>query len=261
MTTPPIDEFALKADVPSWANTELWQDVPVQLRRRAFFSAGIEDARVLSEDRNAVARLLQAASKDGKLYRRDTAITELKALAEQRGLDTGTGNVDIRNPAAERRVALIVDTNRAQAQGYARFKRSSSGGALLAFPALELVRVRNSKVKRDWTNRWKAAGGKLYAGRMIALKSDPVWTKISRFGQPYPPFDFGSGMGTRDVSRKEAIALGVMQEGDSQTDPVKDFNDQAEMSVAGVHPSLLKSLSAALGDRVEITGDRARILT
>lgn len=261
MSNAAIEEFALKTEIPSWARTAEWADVPAQLRRRAFFSAGIEDARVLSEDRNAVEMLLQSASKDGKLYRRDTAITELKALAEQRGLDTGTGNYDLTNPAAERRIALIVDTNRAQAQGYARFKRSSSGGALLAFPALELVRVRNSKVKRDWTGRWNAAGGKLYNGRMIALKSDPIWTKLSRFGLPYPPFDFGSGMGTRDVGRRDALALGVMQEGDSQADPVKDFNDQAEMSVAGVHPSLLKSLSAAFGDRVEITGDRARILT
>ena len=106
-----------------------------------FSPAGIEDARLLSADRKAVAELLQAASKDGKLYRRDTAITELKALAEQRGLDTGTGNYDLTNPAAERRIALVIDTNRAQAQGYARFKRSSTGGALLAFPCQELIRI------------------------------------------------------------------------------------------------------------------------
>jgi len=261
MTTSPIDEFALKTDVPSWARTAEWQDVPAQLRRRAFFSAGIEDARVLSEDRSAVARLLQSASKDGKLYRRDTAITDLKALAEQRGLDTGTGNADIRNPAAERRVALIVDTNRAQAQGYARFKRSSSGGALLAFPAQELVRVRNSKVKRDWSGRWKAAGGPPpVSGRLIALKSDPVWAKLSRFGQPYPPFDFNSGMGVKDISRREALALGVLTPDQTQPDPVQDYNADAEMSVASVHPSLLDSLRAALGSSVAITGGTARIL-
>lgn len=260
MTTAPIEEFTRKTDVPSWARTAEWQDVPAQLRRRAFFSAGIEDARVLSADRNAVAKLLQSASKDGKLYRRDTAITELKALAEARGLDTGTGNV-ITNPAAERRIALVVDVNRAQAQGYARFKRSSSGGALLAFPAQELVRVRNSKVKREWTARWKAAGGKLYNGRMIALKSDPIWTKLSRFGLPYPPFDFNSGMGVRDISRREAIALGVMEEGQSQPDPVKDFNETAEVSTSDIHPSLLSSLQKAFGDKVEISAGRAKMKT
>ena len=38
---------------------------------------------------------------------------------------------------------------------------------------------------------------------MVALKEDPVWTRISRFGQPWPPFDFNSGMGVEDVSHDE----------------------------------------------------------
>jgi len=259
MSIASIEEFALKSEVPSWARTADWDKVPAALRRRSFFSAGIEDARVLSEDRNAVAELLRGASKDGKLYRRDTAITELKALAEQRGLDTGTGNYDLTNPAAERRIALVVDINRAQAQGYSRFKRSSSGGALLAFPAQELVRIRNSKVKREWTKRWTDLGGKLYNGRMIALKSDPIWTKLSRFGLPYPPFDFNSGMGIRDISRRESIALGVMEAGQSQPDPVKDFNDQTEVSTSDIHPDFLDNLKTAFGSTVKFDGGRARI--
>lgn len=254
-----IEEFAVKTEVPSWARTAEWNDVPVQLRRRAFFSAGIEDARVLSDDRNAVAKLLQSASKDGKLYRRDTAITELKQLAEQRGLDTGSGNYDLTNPAAEQRIALVVDVNRAQAQGYARFKRSSSGGALLAFPCQELLRVRDSKVKRDWTNRWTALQGKLTNGRMIALKSDTIWAALSRFGTPYPPFDFNSGMGIRDISRREAIALGVMTADQTQPDPVADFNADTEVSTAGIHPDLLDNLKNAFGSTVKFDGDRARM--
>lgn len=40
---------------------------------------------------------------------------------------------------------------------------------------------------------------------MIALKSDRVWTNFSRFGRPYPPSDFGSGMGVEDIDRDEAF--------------------------------------------------------
>lgn len=261
MSTPHIEAFTARRPVPTWARTAEWQTVPAQLRRRAFFSAGIEDARVLSDDRTAVAKLLQAASKDGKLYRRDTAISELKQLAEQRGLDTGTGNYSLTNPAAERRVALVVDTNRAQAQGYSRFKRTSSGGALLAFPAQELIRVRASKVERPWTARWKAQGGKLYQNRMIALKSDPIWAKISRFDLPYPPFDFNSGMGIRDISRADAIALGVMTADQTQPDPVKDFNSQTEVSTASIHPGLLDNLKTAFGSTVSFENNRAKINT
>lgn len=253
-----IEEFAAKTEIPSWARTADWDKVPAALRRRAFFSAALEDARALSAERKAVADLLQGASKDGKLYRRDTAITELRRMMQERGLDTGAPDA-LTNPAAEARIKLVIDTNRAQAQGYARFKRSSTGGALLAFPCQELVRVRNSREPRDWRARWAAAGGALHAGRMIATKDDAVWTALSRFGTPYPPFDFNSGMGVRDISRREALALGVMSEDwRPDRDPVEDFNANVEADVSAVHPDLLGSLAALFGGAIKIAGGIAR---
>lgn len=250
--TSALQEFAAKTEVPSWARTADWQELPAAIRRRSFFSAALEDARALSAERNAVADLLQRTSKDGKLYRRDTAITELQAMMQARGLDTGAPDA-LTNPAAEARVKLVIDTNRAQAQGYARFKRSSSGGALLAFPAQELIRVRDSKERRDWQARWIAAGGTLVNGRMIALKTDPIWIALNRFGVPYPPFDFNSGMGVRDISRREALALGIMAaDWQPDGDPVQDFNAEVEADVSAVHPDLLDSLASLFGDAVRI---------
>lgn len=256
--TSAIEEFAAKTEVPSWARTAEWQDVPAMIRRRSFLSAGLEDARALSAEREAVADLLQRSSKDGKLVRRDTAITELQGIMKQRGLDTGAPDA-LTNPASEARVKLVLDTNRAQAQGYARFKRSSTGGALLAFPAQELIRIRNSKERRDWQARWTAAGGTLTDGRMIALKTDPVWVALSRFGTPYPPFDFNSGMGVRDISRRECLSLGVISEDwQPDGDPVDDFNANVEADVSGVHPDLLSSLSTLFGDAIKIADGIAR---
>lgn len=261
MNTPAIEEFAAKTEVPSWARTADWQDVPAAIRRRSFFSAALEDARALSAERKAVADLLQRASKGGKLYRRDTAITGLQAMMRARGLDTGDGNA-LTNPAAEKRIRLVLDTNRAQAQGYARFKRSSTGGALLAFPAQELVRVRNSREQRDWQARWIAAGGKLTNRRMIALKTDPIWTALSRFGTPYPPFDFNSGMGVRDISRREALALGLIaQDWQPEGDPVEDFNANVEADVSAVHPDLLDSLASLFGDAVQLADGIMRFVS
>ena len=253
-----IEEFAAKTEIPSWARTADWDKVPAALRRRSFFSAALEDARALSAGRKAVADLLRGASKDGKLYRRDTAITGLQAMMKARGLDTGAPDA-LTNPAAEARIKLVLDTNRAQAQGYARFKRSSTGGALLAFPAQELIRVRNSKERRDWQARWIAAGGKLTGGRMIALKTDSVWIALSRFGTPYPPFDFNSGMGVRDIPRRECIEMKLI-DGTWQPDgdPVGDFNANVEADVSGVHPDLLGSLAALFGGAVKIAGGIAR---
>ena len=255
----PIEEFADRRRVPAWARTADWDQVPAQLRRRAFFSATIEDARALSAEREAVADLLQRTRRgDGRLPRRDIAIRELQSLMQQRGLDTGAPDA-LTNPAAPRRIKLVLDTNRAQAQGYARFKRASSGGALLAFPAQELVRVRQSTVRRDWRSRWQSAGGKLYAGRMIALKSAPVWALLSRFGNPYPPFDFGSGMGVRDVSRRDAIALGVIEPEQTQPDPVAaDLNTGLESSAAGIYPDFLRTLQSHFGAAVAVRDGKMR---
>lgn len=258
-----LEQFAAKTTVPSWARTAEWDQVPAMFRRRAFFSAAIEDARALSESRKAIVNLLQTTSKDGKIYRRDTAISELQRLMQERGLDTGKPD-DLRNPASEKRLELIIDTNRAQAQGYARFKRSSTGGALLAFPAQELVRIERRYEPRDWPSRWQLEGGQLYGtanNRMIALKSDSIWTAINRFGNPYPPFDFGSGMGVRDISRREAIELGVIPpDYTPESDPVEDFNGSTQASVAKVEPGLLEQLATLFGDAVTITQGIARFM-
>ena len=55
--------------------------------------------------------------------------------------------------------------------------------------------------------RWTEAGGRIFSGRMIALKNDPVWLRISDFGHPHPPFAFGSGMDMVDISRIDAVRL------------------------------------------------------
>ncbi|MBQ9343900.1 MAG: hypothetical protein IJT88_01635 [Kiritimatiellae bacterium] len=60
---------------------------------------------------------------------------------------------------------------------------------------------------------------------MIALKDDPIWAAISRFGTPWSPFDFGNGMDVQDVDWNEAAELGVLKEDDPppKMEP-KDFN-------------------------------------
>ena len=262
MSKTAIEEFAAKTEVPSWARTADWQDVPAAIRRRSFFSSALEDARALSAERKSVADLLQTTSKDGKIYRRDTAITELQAMMKNRGLDTGDPD-SLTNHASEARIKLVIDTNVAQARNYARFKRSSSGPVLLMFPAQELIRRRQSKKERPWPSIWEQHGGALIDGnRMIALKTDPIWISISRFGTPYPPFDFNSGMGVRDISRREAIALGIIAaDWQPDGDPVEDFNASVEADVSNVHPDLLSSIAGLFGDAVTIVDGIMRFMS
>ena len=102
---------------------------------------------------------------------------------------------------------LVIKTNTELVCGYRSFVQSIDPEMLDAYPARELVHVKGETEPYDWPGRWTAAGGKIFSGRMIALKNDPVWLKISDFGHPHPPFAFGSGMDMVDVSRVDAVSL------------------------------------------------------
>ena len=166
----------------------------------------------------------------------------------------------LRDHRSKARLDLILTQNVRRARGYAR--RAVDMDILDDWPAQELVRVFQRKAPRDWRVRWAQAGGRLYGGRMIALKTDGIWAAISRFGTPYPPFDFGSGMGVRDISRREAIALGVIAPDYApESDPVGDFNTEAEASVAGVEPGLLAQIAQAFGSAITIAQGIARFVS
>ena len=197
--------------VASDLTSERWASVSAALRDRAFFSSRVQSVRFLETCRARVAELLAAAKNaDGATTSRAQAVSDIMRAAREAGIATGKGGLT--DPGSAARAAVIVDTNAAMAAGYARAEQANSYGARLAFPAQELVRVEARQRPRDWRRKWLSNGGKLYDSRMVALKGDPVWTAISRFGHPYPPFDFGSGMGVEDVSFEDALALGLVKD-------------------------------------------------
>lgn len=76
---------------------------------------------------------------------------------------------------------------------------------------------------RDWPTRWEEAGGEFADGKMLAPINGKIWTAISAFGNPYPPFDFNSGMSVRRVSRERVEALELRIPNQRQK-PVPDFD-------------------------------------
>ena len=99
------------------------------------------------------------------------------------------------------------------------------------WPAVELTRfVGRGAPRADWHERWQAAGdsvgwegaakdaGGFPDWRMVALKGSPIWAALGNgvggyrdtLGNPYPPFAYGSGLAWADVSRDEAIELGLI---------------------------------------------------
>jgi hypothetical protein len=141
--------------------------------------------------------------------------------------DEGT----IKDFSSDQRINLVVKTNTEMAQGYGHWMQGQDPDALDQFPCQELFRLEDRQVPRDWLDRWEEAGGELTDDdRMIARKNDPIWTALSAFGDPYPPFDYNSGMWVRDISRDEAEELGVIDPDEQIKGAERGFNDDLKLT-------------------------------
>jgi hypothetical protein len=268
-----VERIARRSPTPSALSAIQWADVPLALRDRAFMSAKVESARMVQSMQDRLLAGLREARveirrTDGgtaqALMTRDRFVSEMRRVAIEEGLGP-TGPRAIEDIRQAPRLGLIYDMAEKSAYGYAQRKVGLDPDVLNEFPAQRLVRVSPRREPRDWPSRWKQAGASVgwqgaLPGDMVALKTSPIWVELSRFGSPLPPFDFGSGMGLRDVDRDEAEALGLVDPGE-QLDGAKaeaDFNADLEASVRGLDPDKLAWLRDAFGDQVRIEGGRAQ---
>ena len=257
-----IDTFAKRQVVASAWRTAEWSQAPAEIANRSFFSAGVESANFLSTAQRDLSRALDLSrDESGRFTDRETFISNLRKTALQLGLADPQGKpTDLQNLAGATRLGLIYDMNVDAARGRARRSAGLSEGALFASPAQELVRGRPARIPRDWRARWAEAGGTLYGARMVALKTDPVWVALSRFGVPWPPFDFGSGMILRNVPRAEALSLGLLKEDEVlEADPDPAFNAGLAASMQNISKSVSAGLKNLLGDRISLADGMATL--
>ena len=143
------------------------------------------------------------------------------------------------------RFALKVSQEVASGAGQ-YLNQNLSPEVLDEYPALEFKRLFDRDVPRglkrgpkgalimvpedNWPSRWAAAGaeagdedwldweGDAQGGRGVALKSSGIWQALGdgagdyddTLGNPFPPFAFNSGFMTFDLSREEAVNLGLI---------------------------------------------------
>lgn len=251
-----------KTLVGSGLNTAEWSRIDAGLRDRAFFMAEVEKVRILAAARKEAAAILQSG-KSLSEARRDLR----EALRAEGYQPTEEERGTIKDLYSRQRLDVMLKTNVEQARGYASYLRNTSSARLAVFPAYEFIRVQQRKKPRgDWRARWDSAavavgwrGVARGASRMVALKTSPVWAKLSRFGNPFPPFDFGSGMGLEDVDAAECRELGLGAEAKAQKPPRVDFNGslQAEVPMRADAPEAEK-LREVFGDQVTFDGNVAR---
>jgi hypothetical protein len=254
MPSPSFQPFAAavakldsKSPVAAALNSAEWSAVPLALRERAFFSAQVTNAGTVQALQGAISEALKMEG--------DTFMDPAKFVATIREhLGAAPGDTgELTDLASRRRLELIYRQNVESAQEFGRWQAGNDPDLLDAFPAQELIRVEAREVERDWATRWADAGGRLVGGRMVALKNDPVWAKLSRFGTPWPPFDFNSGMGVEDIDRAEAEDLGLLKPGDPAPEsPAVGFNSDLQASVEGLSPELAAALVESMGGVVKL---------
>lgn len=248
-----VESSRVKALLPADLSSEELSRLSAEIKRAAEFSARVTNARFLQGVQNVMESILNPAQVVGVTTGLSpaTARDELRRLADELGVDA------IQSDA---RIDLIVNTQTDLAYGFGAFKQGNTATSREIYPCQELYRLGWRKVPRDWEERWDAAGGEFYGGRMVARKDDEIWQALGdgeggyedTLGNPYPPFAFNSGMWTTPVSRDEAVELGVIAEDDDVEESELDMIDGLGAGVESLDALLLSALKESIGGAFKV---------
>lgn len=271
-----VDYLRQQAPIPSDLRTEDWDRVPLWVRERSFFMAAVDDAEVLQLYQSAAIEIADGTLTNDEAARRIRDQLDARGYAPEPGQE-GT----IKDLRSLRRINIALDTNVAMARGYGAWKRQQ--GALRAFPAQRYIRGRQAMVPRDWPARWNRARALTFdAGAtaaqdedsMSALVNHPLWTEpgFNRFGAPWPPFDWRSGMTVAPMSRTDARAAGLLPDRDTDPDAFaatrallqpqdRALNESLQARPAVTTPALRDALARRLRGYAEWSGDDTLVFT
>jgi hypothetical protein len=230
--------------------------LPQWLHERSYYMAGVLRAELLQAFRDEVAGIANGTRSMEESRR---TLQDMLAASDYRPEPGQEGTIkDLRTT---RRIHVSLRTNVKLLQGWATKEAGLQGQS--AVPAWELVRFENRRKIRDWQTRFTRAGGKLYADRMIALQTSPVWYELGNgdedsLGVDYPPFAWGSGMGWQGVLRAQCEALGVLPSGwkPPPLKPVSSPNATLETRPKVTDAELRKSLTDHLSGLAEWQGEK-----
>lgn len=244
-----LDRLESKTAVASSADSAQWAATDAGLRDRAFFTARMEHLGTVQtmKDKITTALNLNQGNPDAPAMDRSRFVRDMRAI-----LGKTPDSKKITDITSNRRLSLIYNFQTEDARSYGKWSMDQDPDLLDEFPAQELLRVEDREAPRDWAKIWQAEGGVLRRGRMVALKDDPIWTAISRFGRPWPPFDYGSGMGLEDMDRAEAESLGLLKPGQVVPPTKKDFNDKLEAGTASLDEEAKATLKEQFGEQIII---------
>ena|GEM_PF-1045208 len=242
------EKILRKALVGSNIDSREWNSVQAGLRDRAFFSSQVAELQFLDAFRTGSAAHAAGAADISKIR---MVLRDYLTKKDYQPTDDIRGT--IKDLTSKARLDVIIKTNVATARGFVSHANGMSPGAYAAFPAQKLLRIRQRKQGRAWDARWKAAGDSVGwkgatpdFGTRTALKDSPIWQALGEgaggyrdgLGNPYPPFAWGSGVGVVDVSRKEAIELGLITDESLREKTAEMQRQRDEGTLPGMNDNL-----------------------
>jgi hypothetical protein len=234
--TEALQRQEVRALLPTTLSSAQLERISGEILERALFSARTTSAEYLQEVDDVLQKYI-----NGEI---DLASARLRLSNKLRELGYAPRPGEegaITDLSSDERINLVLRTNADMASGYGQWLQGQDKAILDQWPAQELYRAAHRMVPRDWATRWVVAGGQTYGGKFIALKNTTIWTAISRFGTPYPPFDFNSGMAVRDVDRKTAMSLGLIDR-DTQIQPQDRGFNQDLKATPQIRSAALRSV-------------------
>lgn len=268
---------------PSIGSRDVQDFMSAQIREKAFLSARTPYPDYLDETRRDIQSMVQPDVKigpDGLVKTgKGESISPAQVRAKMKRRLTALGyepdpdkRGGLQDLSSDTRTNLIIDTQLKMARGYGSWRQSQDESILDVYPADEMYRAMSRQERRDWHVRWNKARGRLGsatsatyaedrdAGPFVAKKNDPIWRAISRFGHPYPPFDFRSGMRVRDVTRARAVALKVIKPA-QKVRPTKDpMTRPWSMDMEDSSPEVAQALQDAFGPRAMLQGGKLHLM-
>lgn len=242
----------VRSILPTSGDTADIAKLETAIKERSMFSATVTSGELLQKLDDMTNGILAGQIDQA------TARAQIKDLLAEMGYVPNPNHTGgLQDLSSDARINLQLETNVDTARGYGWWAQGQQEDVLDEFPADELIRIQVPKggeaAERDWAARWEEAGGQFYDGRMVAPKNAAVWSALgdpSTFpdglGNPYPPFAFNSGEGTRDVDRDQAEQMGVVTKNTKMLPQSRHFN--ADLSASPeVRSANLRSLMEGTG--------------
>jgi hypothetical protein len=252
-----LQALEVQSLLPTSLSSREMEQISTEILERALFSARTTSAEYLQEIDDVLGKYV-----DGKIDLA-TARLQLKNKLQQLRYAPAPGEEGtITDLSSDERLNLVLNMNSAMATGYGNWLQGQAPPILDMWPAQELYRAFGRVHPREWETRWTDAaastGSKYVVTKFdehnfqaVALKNDPIWEAISRFGTPYPPFDFNSGMEVRDVTRAKAMELGLIDRDTKIVPQDRNFNQDLKATAqirAGWIRAALEELGYAFDD-------------